>query len=167
MVQLVRDDEVFFAQNRRDRPGIRRESRLENHTGFDVLEACNLLLKLHVNLHRACDGADCTRAHSVLARGLESSFAQFGMRGQAQIIVGGKIDDLLAVERADRRLFVVEHAQLEVRALSFEVVQLVAQVRQRISTRGCNCHRKILATDQHDLHGSELRSNAELLSHQI
>ena len=59
-----------------------------------------------------------------LSRGFEGGFAQLGMRGEAEIIVGREVDDVLAVEGADGRLLVVEHAQLEVRALGLEFVEL-------------------------------------------
>ena len=66
----------------------------------------------------------------------QRGFAQLGMRGQPQVVVGGEVDDLLAVEGADRGLLVVEHAQLEVRALLLEFVQLVGEKRERIGAGG-------------------------------
>ena len=62
------------------------------------------------------------------------------MSGQAEIIIRGEVDDLLAVESADRRLLVVEHAQAEVRAFGLEIVQLVGEVRKRIGSSGSGCH---------------------------
>ena len=57
VVQLVGDDEVFFAEHRRDRAGIGGEAGLKDHAGFDVLEARDLLFQLHVDLHGAGDSA--------------------------------------------------------------------------------------------------------------
>ncbi len=57
VIQRVGDDEVVFAQNRRNRARVGREARLEDDAGLDVLEARDLLLQLHVNLHGAGDGA--------------------------------------------------------------------------------------------------------------
>ncbi len=57
MIQLVGDDEIFFAQQRRDRSRIRRESRLEYHARFYILEARNLLFQFHVQRHRPGDRA--------------------------------------------------------------------------------------------------------------
>ena len=62
------------------------------------------------------------------------------MRGQAEVIVRSQVDDLLAVEGADRGLLVVEHAQAEVGALGFELVELVGQVRKRVGAGGGGCH---------------------------
>src|SRR2546425_6867049 len=62
------------------------------------------------------------------------------MRGQAQIIVRGEVDDLFAVEGADGCLFVFEHAQAEVRALGLEIVQLAGEIRKRIGAGGRGCH---------------------------
>ncbi len=63
------------------------------------------------------------------------------MRGQPQIIVRRQVDDLLAVERADRRLLVLQHAQLEVRAFGFEFVELAGEIRERVGA-GCGGHEK-------------------------
>src|SRR5262249_28259210 len=64
---------------------------------------------------------------------------QLGMSGQSQVIVGGKVDHFPAVKGANWRLLVIQHPQAKMRALGFEIVQLLGQVRKRISTRG-SCH---------------------------
>ena len=142
MVQRVGNDEIFFAQHRRDRSRIGRKAGLEDHAGFHILEARDLFFQLHVDLHGAGDGAHRARSDSVLARRFKRRFAQLGMRGQSEIIVRGEIDDFLAVERADRRLLVVEHAQLEVRAFGLEFVELVGEIRKRIGA-GCGVIRSL------------------------
>ena len=60
--------------------------------------------------------------------GLERRFAQLGMRGQPQVIVRREVDDMLAVDRGLRRLLILQHAQLKVRAFLFEFVHLVGEV---------------------------------------
>ena len=127
MIEFVGDDEVVFAKKGRNRSGIGGESRLEDHAGFDVLEARNFLFQFHVNFHGAGDGADGAGADAVFARSFERGFAQLGMRGEAKIIIRGEIDDFLAVEGADRRLLVIEDAQLEVRALGLKFVELIGE----------------------------------------
>jgi hypothetical protein len=47
------------------------------------------------------------------------------MRGKPKIIIGGEVDDSLAVKRAERRLLVVQNAEFEMRALRFQVSQLI------------------------------------------
>ena len=153
MVQLVGDDEVFFAEDGGDRAGVGGESGLEDDAGFDVLEARDLFFELHVDLHGAGDGAHRARSDAVFTRGFERGFAQLGMRGQAEIIVGGEVDDLLAVEGADRGLLVVEHAQLEVRAFGLEFVELVGEIGERVGA-GCGGHEKPRNLFATDLHGS-------------
>ena len=140
MVELVGDDEIFFAQYRRDRARIGRKSGLEDHAGFDVFEARDFFFQLHVDFHGAGDGAHRARADAILAGGFERGLAQLGMRGQAEVIVRGEVDDFLAVEGADRGLLVIEHAQAEVRALGFEVVELVGEIGKRIGAGGGCCH---------------------------
>ena len=136
MIELVGNDEVVFAQKGRNRSRVRRESRLENHAGLDVLEARDLLFQLHVDLHRARDGAHGARSNAVLYAWLKRRFAQFGMRREPEVIVRGKVDDSLAVEGTDRRLLVIKDAQLEMRALGLEFVELIGQERKRIGARG-------------------------------
>ena len=51
---------------------------------------------------------------------------------QAKVIIRSKVDDLLAVESAYRRLLIVEHAQLEVGAFLLEFVQLIGEVGERV-----------------------------------
>ena len=106
VIEFVGNDEIVFAEKCRDRSRVRRESRLENHAGLDVLEARDLLFQLHVDFHGAGDGAHGARSDAVLARGFERRFAQFGMRREPEVIVRGEVDDSLAVEGADRRLLV-------------------------------------------------------------
>ena len=62
------------------------------------------------------------------------------MRGQSEIIVRSQVDDLLAIERAHRRLLVFEHTQTEVGALGLEVVQLIGEIRERIGAGGSCDH---------------------------
>src|ERR1700730_15160770 len=47
VVQLVGDDEILLAEDGRDRARVGSEAGLEHDTSFDVLEAGDLLLKLH------------------------------------------------------------------------------------------------------------------------
>jgi hypothetical protein len=61
--------------------------------------------------------------------------------GQAKIVVRGQVDDLLAVEGADRGLLVFEHPQLEVRAPGLEFVELVGEIRKRVGA-GSNRHER-------------------------
>ena len=96
-----------------------------------------------MDLHGPGDGADRARADPKLARGFERRLAQLGMRGQPQIIVRRQVDDLLSVKRTDWRLLVFQHAQLEVRALGLEFVELVGEIRERIDA-GCSGQRETI-----------------------
>src|SRR5579864_7280955 len=62
------------------------------------------------------------------------------MRGQAEIIIRGKVDYLLAIEGTNRGLLVVEHAETEVRAFGLEIVQLVGEIRERVRASGGSWH---------------------------
>src|SRR5580658_4587728 len=133
MIEFVGNNEVVLAQKRRYCPRIGRKPRLENHAGFDVLEARNLLLQLHVNLHRARNRAHSARSHAILAGSLKRRLAQLGMRREPKIIIRSEINHPLPVKRTKRSLLIIEHAQFEMRALGPEFVQLIGQKRQRIN----------------------------------
>ena len=87
VVELVADDEIFFAEDGADRSGVRGESTLEDHAGFHVLEESDLFLKLHVQLHGACDGADCSWADAEFFRRGDRSLDELRVIAQPQIIV--------------------------------------------------------------------------------
>ena len=70
---------------------------------------------------------------------------EFGVGGEAEVVVGGEIDDLLAVVVADGRLHVVENAELEVGALGFEVVELRGEVLELRALRERGGHEDGLA----------------------
>ena len=123
VVELVGEDEVLFAEDGADGAGVGGESALKDDAGLDVLEARNLFFELHVDAHGSGDGAHRARAHAEGARGGEGGFNELGMVGQAKVVVAGQVDDLAAVVVAHRGLLIVEHAELEVRALGAEFVE--------------------------------------------
>ena len=57
VVELIGDDEIFFAKNGRDRARVGGKARLKDHAGFHILEARDFFFQLHVNFHGAGDGA--------------------------------------------------------------------------------------------------------------
>src|SRR6185437_7378188 len=71
------------------------------------------------------------RADTIFARRFQRRFPQLRVRGQAEVIVGRQIDDLLAVESAHRFLLVVEDAQPEVRPFLLQLFDLLAEVGKR------------------------------------
>ena len=122
VVELVGDDEVFFAEDRGDGAGVGGESALEDDAGFDIFEARDLFFEFHVDLHGAGDGSYRSRADAVGFGRFDRGFAQRGVVAEAEVVVGGEVDDLLAVVGADGALLVFKLAQLEVGAALLEVV---------------------------------------------
>ena len=98
-------------------PALAAEAALKHDDGFDVLERGEPPLELHVQLHRAGDGAHRARAGAVLAHGVERRLAQLRMRRQAEIVVRREIDDRLVIEGRVRALLALEDAQLAIEAL--------------------------------------------------
>src|SRR5271169_364495 len=107
-----------------------------------------------MDLHGPGNSAYRARSNSISSGGLERRLAQLGMSGQTQVIVRCQVDDFLAVKSADRRLLVVEHAQLEVRAFGPELVELVSEIRERIGA-GCSGHHQTSRRIGTDLHESK------------
>ena len=128
VIQLVGEDEVFFAEDGADRAGIGRKAALEHNAGLDILEARDLLFQLHVDAHGSGDGAHGARAHAVGPRRGQRRLNQLGMICEAEVVVAGEVDDLPAVVVANRRLLVVENAQFEVGALGAQFVESRGQV---------------------------------------
>ena len=128
MVQFVGEDEVFFAKNGGDCAGVGGEAGLEDDAGFNTLEGGDLFFELHVNAHGSGDSTNGTGSDAVLLCGGDGSLAEFGVIAEAQIIVGGKIDDLFAIIGTDRALFIFKNAQLEVCSTLPEIVKLFGQM---------------------------------------
>ncbi len=136
VIQLVGDDVVFGPQNRRNRAGVGCEARLKHHARLHVLEARDALLQLHVQTHGAGDGAHRAGSHAVAPGGLQGCLAEARMRGQPQVIVGGQVDDLFAVEARFRRARRFQDAQPLVGARLPPGPQLLAQESQRVTHAG-------------------------------
>ena len=134
VIQLVGNDDVVFGQQRRHRAGVRGETALEDDHGFGILEGGEPALELDVDGHRARDRPDRSGADTERARRFQRTFAQSGMRRQAQIVVRGQVDDLALVERGRRLLLALENAQSPVQALLFERVELGGEIGERVAT---------------------------------
>jgi hypothetical protein len=58
VIQLIGEDEVFFAKDAGDSTCIRGEARLKNDACLDAFESRDFFFELHVNAHGAGDGAN-------------------------------------------------------------------------------------------------------------
>jgi hypothetical protein len=99
--------------------------------GKTTLEAGDLRFEVHVHFHGACNGADGAGADAEFAGGVDGGAAEFGMGGEAEIIIGAEVDYLAAIESADGLLFAFEEAQVEIKVLGFQVFERVVQIVQR------------------------------------
>ncbi len=70
--------------------------------------------------------------------------AQLGVVAEAEIVVGGEVDDSLAVVGADGGLLVVEYAQFEVGAALTEVVELGGEMGELGASGGRGGHENIV-----------------------
>ena len=135
VVQLVGNDVIFGGEDRGNRAGVGGESGLKYHAGFDVLEARDALLQLHVQRHGAGDGPDGARSRAVFPGGLDRRFNQLGVSRQPEVVVRSEIDDLAAIETRFGGARRFQHTQALVRARLPPRVQLRAEIRQRIGQR--------------------------------
>jgi len=141
VVELVGEDEVVFAEDTGDGAGVGGEAGLEDDTGFDAFEGGDLFFKLHVDGHGSGDGADGAGARAVLLCGGDGGFFELRVVAEPEVVVGGEIDDALAVIGADGGLLVVEDTQLEEGSALTEIVELGGEVGELRASGGCGCHR--------------------------
>ena len=136
VIQFVRHHHVVSGQDGGDRAGVRRKTALENDHCLSFLEGREPALELHVNVHGAGDGSDRSRAHTQTARRVDRRFAKPGMRRESEVVVGGQVHHLPAVERGLCLLFAAKDAKTPVESLLFEQIELCAQKRKRIDMHG-------------------------------
>lgn len=60
VVELVGEDEVFFAEDGGDSASVGGEAGLKDDAGFDSLKGSDLLFQLHMDAHGSSDGANGT-----------------------------------------------------------------------------------------------------------
>jgi hypothetical protein len=144
VVELVGEDEVFFAEDAGDGAGVGGEAGLEDDAGLDALEGGDLFFELYVDVHGAGDGADCSGAYAVFFCGGDGGFFEARVVAEAEVVVGGEVDDTLAVVGADGGLLIVEYAQLEEGAALAEVVELGGEMGKLGAFGGCGGHEIIL-----------------------
>ena len=98
------------------------------------LKARDALFEFHVQRHGAGDGADGAGADAELAHGFDGGFAQLGMGGESEVVVGGEVDHLLAVEARFGGALRFQDAQALVGAFRAPLFELVVKVRERIGS---------------------------------
>src|SRR5262245_12759567 len=91
---------------------------------------------------RSADEAGSARASAVLFGGADGGFFEFGMLGEAEVIVGSEINECAAVDVDFDGIWGVELAEGTLEALLFAEDALVGkdlgeQVWHRISARRC------------------------------
>src|ERR1700722_20117617 len=76
VVQLVGDDVVLRAKDRRDGSRVGRESGLKNNASLDVLEVCNAPFKVIMQAHRPGDGSHGAGARAIASGRVDRRFDQ-------------------------------------------------------------------------------------------
>jgi hypothetical protein len=140
VVELVREDEVVFTEDAGDGAGVGGEAGLKDDTGLDAFECGDLLFEFHVDVHRAGDGADGAGAYAEFFGGGDGGLFEFGVIAEAEVVVGGEVDDALAVIGTDGGLLVVEFAQFEEGSPLAEVVELGSEMSELGAFGGCGSH---------------------------
>ena len=127
MVELVRDDQVSLAQNRRHRAGVGGKARLKDHAGLHLLEPGNLFFELHVHPHGPGDGSDRARPHAELPQGSSRGFDETGMGVQSQVVVGGKVHHGPSIELSLWQLLSFQNLESPVELPVLQALQLSSQ----------------------------------------
>ena len=113
---------------------------MENDAGFDIFEGRDFFFQNHVDFHGAGDGADGAGADAEIFNGVGGRFAELGVVAEAEIIIGGEVDDALAVVGADGGLLIVELAQFEEGTPLAEVVEMGSEMSELGAFGGCGSH---------------------------
>ena len=137
VVQLVRHDDVFAGQDRRDRAGVGCEPALEDHRRLGLLELGEPALELLVQVHRPRDRTDRAGADPVALDRLERALLQLRVCRQAEVVVGREVDDAPAVDVGPRGLRAVEDPDVEGGALVAQRLEFHAEVVQGIERHLC------------------------------
>jgi len=92
------DDVVFGGEDGGDGAGVGGEAGLENDAGFHILEGGDPLFELHVDAHGTGDGAYGAGADTNLRTASRAASRKLGMGGEAEVVIGCQVYDLLAIE---------------------------------------------------------------------
>src|SRR6185436_18368823 len=131
MVQLVGEDQIALAQERRYGARVRREAALEDNRGLRLLEDGDPPLQLHVEFHRPGDGANRARTHAERLHGGQGGLAHPGMGGEAEVVVGGEIHNFAAVEPRHRELLALKLPERAVEAVPRQLRERLVQILER------------------------------------
>ena len=97
-----------------------------------MLEGGEPPLELQMGLHGAGDRAHRAGARPQTFRCLRRCPVQPGVRGEAQVVVGGEVDDLSPVEARPRPGHPLERARMQQQAGGLERHDLIREVVQRV-----------------------------------
>ncbi len=133
VVQLVREDHVFLADQSLDGSQVGGKTGLKADGGFDALEGRQAAFELAVNFHRSGDGAHCRRADPVLGNDILDGFHHPGVVGQAKIVVRAEIEHAFAVHHQVGALGRTEGADAVEQSSLFQAIELLLHPIQSIA----------------------------------
>ena len=129
MVQAVADDGVLFVEQRLKHPTVGVEGRSVQDGVFRVVEVCNALFQLFVDVLGSADEADAGHAKPV---GVDCAFGRLHhpwVGTQPEVVVGAKVQDFAAVVEGDFRVLRRgDDALTLVQARGVDVCQLLGQL---------------------------------------
>ena len=94
VVEGVGDDGVLGAQEALEEAAVGVEAGGIEDGVLHLEKSGDLLLQLQVQVLRSADEADRGQAEAVLVKGLAGGFQDLGVVGQAEVVVGAKIQDV-------------------------------------------------------------------------
>ena len=116
MIEDVAQNNIALAHQCRKNSRVRLESGIENQRRFGSLKLGDLALQLFVQGHVARDQPRRAGAAAVAVDRLFRGRAERGMIGEAKVVVGGKIYDLMPVKTQRRSLIAFHAAQAAVQS---------------------------------------------------
>ena len=136
MHQLVQDDDVVLARERRDGADGGGVTAAEGQGGRGALVIGQCLFQHMERRQRAADEPRRARARAMGFHGLDGGFLQRRMIGEAEVIIGGKIQQRPAVHRQPRALGGIDAAQLAEQVLLAQGGEALFQFLIKVRHKG-------------------------------
>ena len=125
VIEDVAQNNIAIAHQCRKNSRVRLESGIENQRRFGSLKLGDLALQLFVQGHVARDQPRRAGAAAVAVDRLFRCRAERGMVGDAKVVVGGKVQNLLAVHGNNRALFSFNQSEATIKGGSLEALEIV------------------------------------------
>jgi len=133
MVERVRENDIFLADQGGDGRAVRGEAGLEGDGCFHFFESGHALFELKMQGHRAGDAAHRARTNAITLHCFCRSLHEAGVVCQTKVVIRAKIQHFFSVHHQPGALRRIERADAVVKTGVFESFQFVINPGEFIS----------------------------------